>query len=159
MDDLENDPISKVSKFADDTKLGGKALCADDGNKIQENLKKLSNWSEKWVISLNVEKSESMHIGEKNPNFKFQIRDQEVGNVKQEKYLGVISSCNLKTSDQCTAARKKGNKNTWYNFGTKWKNTEKKDQTQRHCEILRTWNKSNDWICFLSTRDTSGVPD
>ena len=30
INDLESDLLSKVSKFADDTKLGGKALCADD---------------------------------------------------------------------------------------------------------------------------------
>jgi hypothetical protein len=110
INDLENDLLSKVSKFADDTKLGGKALCADDCRKIQEDLNKLSDWSEKWQMSFNVEKCKVMHIGDKNPHFKYQIRDQELSNVKQEKDLGVIISNNLKTTDQCTAASKKANK-------------------------------------------------
>ena len=51
-----------------------------------------------------------MDNGDKNPHFKYQIRDKKLGNVKQEKDLGIIISNNLKTSDQCTAASKKANK-------------------------------------------------
>lgn len=43
-----------------------------------------------------------MHIGDKYPNFKYQISDQEPSNVKQEKDLEVITSSNLKMSDKCT---------------------------------------------------------
>ena len=50
-----------------------------------------------------------MHIGDKNPNFKYKMRDQELDKVKQEKNLGVIINCSLKVSDQCIAASKKEN--------------------------------------------------
>ena len=79
--------MSKVSKFVDDTKLGGKILRVDDYGKIQEDLNKFSDWSEKWQMSFNVNKCKFMYIGDKNPHFKYQIRDQELGNVKQEKTL------------------------------------------------------------------------
>ncbi len=35
--------------------------------------------------------------------------DQKLDNIKQEKGLGVIKRCDLKMSDQCTAASKKAN--------------------------------------------------
>ena len=50
-----------------------------------------------------------MHIGDKNPNFKYKMCDQELDKVKQEKDLGVIINCNLKVIDQCIAASKKAN--------------------------------------------------
>ena len=40
-----------------------------------------------------------MHIGDKNPNFKFKMCDQELDKVKQENYLGVIINCDLEVSN------------------------------------------------------------
>ncbi len=47
--------MSKVAKFAGDTKLGGKASCVEDCNKIQEDLDKLKIQRQKCQMSLNVE--------------------------------------------------------------------------------------------------------
>ena len=60
-------------------------------------------------MSFNTDKCKVMHIGDKNPNFKYNMRDQELDKVKQENYLGVIMNCNLKVSDQCIAGSKKAN--------------------------------------------------
>ena len=60
--------MSKVAKFADDTKLGGKAICTEDYDRIQDYLNKLIDWSEKWLMSVNTDKCKIMHIGDKNPN-------------------------------------------------------------------------------------------
>ena len=109
INDLESNLISKVSKFADDTKLGGKAVCAEDCAKIQADLNKLIDWSEKWQMSFNIDKCKVMHIGDRNPKFKYKMRNHELCDVKQEKDLGVIISNDLKTSDQCKAASKKAN--------------------------------------------------
>ena len=67
--------------------MGGKTLRFDDYRKIQEGLNKLSDWGEKWQMAFNVNKCKVMHVGDKNFHFKYQIRDQELGNVKQEKTL------------------------------------------------------------------------
>ena len=61
-------------------------------------------------MSCNVTKCKIIHIGDKYPHFIYQMRNQELSNVKQEKDLGVIISNNFKMSDQCTAASKKPNK-------------------------------------------------
>ena len=60
-------------------------------------------------MHFNTDKCKVMHIGDKNPNFKYKMRDQELDKVKQEKDLGLIINCNLKVSDQCIAASKKAN--------------------------------------------------
>lgn len=53
--------------------------------KTKADLNKFSNWSEKWQMSLNVEKCQVVHFGNKNPHFKYHLHDQEFGNVRQEK--------------------------------------------------------------------------
>ena len=66
VNDLENGLLSKVAKLADDTKLGGRAICPEDCEKIQEDLNKVIDWSEKWLMSFNSDKCKVMLIGEKN---------------------------------------------------------------------------------------------
>ena len=41
VNDLESNLQSKIAKFADDTKLGGKIICTEDCDKIQKDLYKL----------------------------------------------------------------------------------------------------------------------
>ena len=53
--DLDSN-LSKVAKFSYDTKLGGKVICSEDCNKIQEDLNKTNDWSEKWLMPLNTNK-------------------------------------------------------------------------------------------------------
>ena len=98
VNELKSNLLSKVAKFADDTKLGGKIIHC---NNIQEDLNKLIDWSEKWLLSFNTDKCKFMHIGDNNPNFKYKMRDQEFDKV--------IIKCNLKVSDHCKAANKKVN--------------------------------------------------
>ncbi len=109
MNDLENDLLSKVAKFADNTKLGRKVICSEDCNKIQEDLNKLTDWNKKWLMSFNTDKLKVMHIGYKNPKFIYKIHDQDLNDIKQNNDLSVIISGDLKISDQCTAANKKAN--------------------------------------------------
>ena len=109
VNNLKGNLLSKKAKFADDTKLGGKVICTKYCDIIQEDLNKLIDWSEKWLMSFNTEKCKVMHTGDKNPNFKYKMRDQELDKVKQEKDLGVIINCNLKVNNQCIAASKKAN--------------------------------------------------
>ena len=60
-------------------------------------------------MSFITDKCKVMHIGDKNPNFKYKMRDQELDNVKLVKDLVVIINCNLKVNNQCIAASKKAN--------------------------------------------------
>ncbi len=52
INDIDLGLNNSIGKFADDTKLGKTALKQQDRRKIQENLRKLSDWSEKWECPL-----------------------------------------------------------------------------------------------------------
>ncbi|XP_063852411.1 uncharacterized protein LOC135095493 [Scylla paramamosain] len=45
--------VSRISKFADDTKLSDKVLTRDDCDVIQQDLHNLSSWSDKWLLNFN----------------------------------------------------------------------------------------------------------
>ena len=105
VDDLESNLLSEVATFVDDTKLGCKVICTEDCDIIQEDLNKLIDWSEKLLMSFNIDKCKV--IGDKNPYHKNKTRDQEFDKVKQEKDFRVIINCNLKVSDHFIAASKK----------------------------------------------------
>ena len=80
VNDLEGNLLSKVVKFADDTKFGDKVICTEDCDRIQDDLNKLIDWSEKWLMSFNTDKCKVMHISDKNPKFEYKMRDQKLDN-------------------------------------------------------------------------------
>ena len=110
INDIDSDIKSKVSKFADDTKLGYACKSAEDCNIIQQDLDKIVKWSDAWQMSFNVEKCKVMHVGRNNGNHQYIMNNQVLQAVTEEKDLGVIYTDNMKTSKQCTAARNKANR-------------------------------------------------
>ena len=109
INDLDCGLVSKISKFADDTKLGGKAYTRENCELIQSDLDKLSDWSDKWLLKFNSDKCKVMHIGNDNLKYNYQMQNKSLTEVQQEKDLGVIISNDLKTSSHCLAASKKAN--------------------------------------------------
>ena len=110
INDIDEGILSKISKFADDTKL-----CREIGNDLdakilQEDLKRLSQWSEDWQMLFNTEKCSVMHIGKKNKNHKYELGGKELKITTEERDLGVIMHYSLKPSRQCAEAAKKGNR-------------------------------------------------
>ena len=49
--------------FADDTKLWTRISKLEDSESLQQDLWKLAEWSKKWLLAFNPEKSKAMHIG------------------------------------------------------------------------------------------------
>ena len=49
-------------KFADDTKIFGVVNDVEDRKKLQEDLRRLVDWSERWQISFNVDKCKVMYL-------------------------------------------------------------------------------------------------
>ena len=68
INDLDNNIISKISKFADDTKLCHKARHPENKIDRQEDINKLEDLSKKWQMKFNVDKCAVMHIGYNNIN-------------------------------------------------------------------------------------------
>ena len=99
--------VSTIKKFADDTKLGQALLTQDDSLNLQECLDKLTEWSNKWGMSFNVEKCKVMHVGHNNPGYTYKMNNVELASVDQEKDIGVIMHKSLKPSKQCSEAARK----------------------------------------------------
>ena len=114
INDIDDNIHSSISKFADDTKLGGACNSKLDHSLIQSDLNRLFEWSEKWMMKFNISKCKVMHFGRsKNTpaNFpKYVMNGVVLDEVQEEKDLGVIITENLKASVHCDKIAKKANK-------------------------------------------------
>ncbi len=109
INDLDCGITAKISKFADDTKIGGKALTIGDCDAIQQDLDKLSSWSDKWLLKFNKDKCKVMHVGYNNSKRNYKLQSQNLVKVEEEKDLGVQIKSDLKNGTQCLAASRKAN--------------------------------------------------
>jgi len=71
INDLEEDVEGRVSKFADDTKVGGVVDSAEGCCTLQRELDKLQSWAERWQMEFNVEKCVVIHFGKNNRNMEY----------------------------------------------------------------------------------------
>lgn len=110
VNDLDEELVNRLLKFADDAKLYGKVNMESEINSIKGDLKKLCDWAATWGMEFNVNKCLTMHFGYKNPNTNYQIDDSILQTTKEEKDLGVIITDNLKVANQCAKAVKTANK-------------------------------------------------
>ena len=110
INDIDVGLVSRIAKFADDTKLGIDAGNKEEIQGLQADLGRLGEWSEKWQMPFNVNKCKVMHIGYNNPNSRYNLLGNDIECVQQEKDLGVIISNDLKFSKQCINVEKKAQK-------------------------------------------------
>ena len=110
INDLDLGLVSKISKFADDIKMGINADSDAAVKQLQEDLRKVGEWSKKWQMPFSLDKCKIMHIGHKNKNEKYELLGKEIESVQQEKDLGVVITNDLKSSNQCIEAVKKAQK-------------------------------------------------
>ncbi len=52
-----------ISKFADDTKIGNPVISDCDRQSLQEDLRKISAWSDRWEMPFNVNKCHILQVG------------------------------------------------------------------------------------------------
>ena len=83
IDDLDTNIGSKMSKFADDTKLCHRARNPDDIMELQEDINKLVEWVNKWQMSFNVDKCSVMHIGQNNMKSNYNMSNQQLPTTDQ----------------------------------------------------------------------------
>ena len=110
INDLDNGISNWILKFADDTKVFGKVNRIDDIKGMQDDLDRLINWSQNWLMSFNVEKCKVIHLGRNNPQNNYYMSKTELENIDEEKDLGIIISKDLKWSKHCLHAYTKANK-------------------------------------------------
>ena len=110
INDLDLDLASKISKFADDTKIGINAENNSEIRKLQSDLEKIGDWSQKWQMPFNVDKCKVMHIGHRNTNAEYKLLGKKIESCSQEKDLGVTISNDLQFSKHCIDVEKKAQK-------------------------------------------------
>ena len=102
-----------IKKFADDTKIYGKVNDANGISTMQSNLDTLMAWSIKWGMEFNVGKCKCMQLGKHrgvDENNKYRMSGMELEITKEEWDLGVITTDNFKSAQQCSTAVKKANR-------------------------------------------------
>ncbi len=56
INDIDVGPNNFISKFADDTKIGNSIVTDHDRMSLQEDLRNISDWSQRWEMPFNVNK-------------------------------------------------------------------------------------------------------
>ncbi len=93
-----------ISKFADDAKIGNSIITDHDRMSRQEDLRKISEWSQRREMPFNVNK------GTRNQEFDYEMNGTNIESVQRVKDLGVTIASNLKFSQQCNDAARKANR-------------------------------------------------
>ena len=101
IDDLDSNVISKLDKFADDSKLGKSLSNQDDVECLRKDLISMEKWSSEWQMQFNTDKCAVMHLGRKNTASQYTLNDKKLKESESERDLGVIIDKNLKFSDHC----------------------------------------------------------
>jgi hypothetical protein len=93
MNDLPNVVANTVRIFADDTKLYVSVRNEEDRKTLQDDINRLSDWPDPWLIKFNTSKCSVIHLGHNNPKYDYDMRDNsELQKLEQsavEKDLGV----------------------------------------------------------------------
>ena len=72
-------------------------------------LKKLVKWAEKWQMLFNKDKCKCLHIGHANAKKNYLMNNTVLLSTEREKDVGVVVSSDMKVSEQCGIAARKGN--------------------------------------------------
>jgi len=96
INDLEEDVVSKVFKYADDTKLFRQVSDTVDAVGMQEDLDRLIEWADKWQMRFDVSQCKVMHVGKKNPRHSYYMSSNGLRSVEVEKDLGIMITSDLK---------------------------------------------------------------
>ena len=75
INNLDDGILSKISKFADDTKLARRVCRKEDVNALQEDLNGLFKWAEDWQMLFNVDKCSIMHVGCRNTKVEYEFEE------------------------------------------------------------------------------------
>ena len=108
---MPNTVKSKLYLFADDAKLYREITSNKDVELLQEDLRKLAEWSKKSLLHFNEDKCVHMIIsngGSNRETRSYELYDKQLETVGEEKDLGVIIDSKLSFDSQFFAKVKKG---------------------------------------------------
>ncbi|GAB0209103.1 mitochondrial enolase superfamily member 1 [Grus japonensis] len=109
INDLHDGAECTLSKFADDTKLGGVADTPEDHAVIQRDLDRLEKWADRNLMKFNKGKCKVLHLRRNNPMQQYMLGATQLESSFAEKDLGVLVGTRLSMSQQCALVAKKAN--------------------------------------------------
>ena len=110
IDDLDEAVRNSIlSKFADDSKLGGAAYQISLCENRQLNLNNMFDLGIENEMEFNIKKCKVIHVGSANVKYQYKMNGENLESVDSHKDLGVIINNNLKVDSQCKEAYKKAN--------------------------------------------------
>ena len=92
--------ISPFAMFADDIKLYN--TCSNYNTLVQD-LQAIYNWSQEWLLSLNVQKCVTLHVGSKNPRLVYSVGNKVLSSTGTHNDLGVLITNDLSWSDHAVS--------------------------------------------------------
>ena len=81
----------------------------EDRHQLQVDLNKLVKWAEKWQMLFNKDKCKCRHMGQANAKKNYLMNNTVLLSTEREKDVGVVVSSDMKVSEQCGIAARKGN--------------------------------------------------
>jgi len=107
MNNIDEELEYTLSKFADDTKLGGGVDTPEGCAAIQRDLYRLESWAQRNLMRYNKGKCRVLHVGRNYPMHQYRLGADMLESGSAERDLGVLVDDRLTMSQQCALAAKK----------------------------------------------------
>jgi ribonucleases P/MRP protein subunit RPP40 len=84
INDMPDTISSFIHMYADDTKMSRVVNGQSDWKSLQQDLRSLQNWSDKWQLKFNSTKCKVMHLGKSNRRHKYNMIENVTVNTLEE---------------------------------------------------------------------------